>query len=103
MENKVSKKILKYPKAPECEKMSKVMKDSGICAEFLDFVLDKYVLSQYSDDEEFPIPVNVNREKLLAEYFGIDLDKVEKERRKILEYLHQENSDRDYIERLTGA
>lgn len=89
-------------KYPECEKLKEVSEDSNKIGAFLDWLMyDKgIVLSkeyegecehcERSIDQLFPIDVNI--EQLLADYFEIDLYKVEEERRKMLEILKKENN-----------
>ena len=90
----------------ECEKLTKVSKESNAIGAFLDWLqLEKGVELKrpYTEDEieeiietegsEFEKScgelekerfIQYNVEKLLAEYFGIDLDKVSKEKDEIL-------------------
>lgn len=93
------------PECPECERLHEVAPESQKIGEFLEWLkchkglmLAKYhthsdgcydddddrVCGYRSDDLE---PVHNPTEKLLAEYFKIDLDKVENERRALLDYL----------------
>lgn len=100
------------PACPECEKLSAVAEKSNIIGEFLDYFLPSkgIVLAKYlkevtydpdTDEEieledteylfpayEFQTETGIN--KLLAEYFGIDLNKVEQERMALLEWLREE-------------
>ena len=75
-------------KYPECEKLSAVSADSNKIGAFLDWlVYDKGIyLAEYSELDEL-WAINTPFERLLAEYFEIDLDKVEDERRAMLEGL----------------
>jgi hypothetical protein len=82
---------------PECEKMSKVKKQSQLVGEFLDWLVNEreIVLSEYHEgegrnDEEVLMPISVKIEKLLAEFFEIDLNKVEQERRQMIEEIRNE-------------
>lgn len=59
---------------PEVEKMKRVQAESQAIGRFLDWMLEKKRK-----------PTFWNIEQLLAEYYGIDLQKVEKEKMKILE------------------
>lgn len=93
---------------PECEKMSAVRELSQACGEFLEFLQQKgFLLAQYghwdsckaypeSQDEELNedlcncgrqplVPVYQSTEKLLADFFEIDLNKIEQEKRQMLE------------------
>jgi len=90
---------------PESDKMLKVQKQSQTIGEFLEWMQGEknITFAQYHthDDEcrkieggcglpeHWPAPINTNTEKLLAEFFGIDLKEVEKENRAILAQLRQ--------------
>jgi hypothetical protein len=88
-------------KTPECDKLLAVKDKSQVVGEFLDWLRDekKVVLSIYStaEDEErgrrHPeerlTPFYDNTEKMLAEFFEINLAKVERERRAILDALRE--------------
>ena len=87
---------------PECEKLAAVSKDSGNIREFLEWLLysKNYVLAFYSDEDDYEYDnglraVNLNIEEFLAEYFEIDLDKVETERREILDSCRRILDERD--------
>jgi len=68
---------------PECEKMEKVEVESQAIGQFLDSELFvKYY--QYRDDIWTP-----GIEKVLAEYFKIDLNKVEAEKRAMLDAIRK--------------
>ncbi len=101
------------PECPECDRMAKVSEVSQKIGEFLEWLESKdFRICQWVDgtsdaariaaafsfntekmDEldnvpnEGYYPITTNIEKLLAEYFEIDLNKVEKERRALLEAL----------------
>lgn len=86
---------LKNPtvKFSECDRMHAVKDKSQVIGEFLEWLLSKetkYVIAEhltYEDGEEMDLwaPANINIESLLAQYFKIDLKKVEKEKRAILD------------------
>ena len=91
------------PATPELDKQSKII-HSGKAAtvqEFYDWLRDekKWVLARYvEEDERFegdeiygeqPVPVFVQPEELMAEFFGIDLKKIESERRALLDALRK--------------
>ncbi len=89
-------------KTPELDKMVKVREQSQAVGEFLDWLLyeknvtlcemhqhskgcensDGEVECELREDEYIPFSFQI--QELLAEYFDIDLEKVDKERRKIL-------------------
>lgn len=89
---------------PECDKLHSVSKESQIIGEFLEWLgsADRTVCK--FDEERFGgtyWPDNTSIERLLAEYYDIDLDKVEKERRQILETLQEVNQSMDLLEVLS--
>lgn len=79
-------------KYPECEKMEKTKDKSQLCGEFLDYLQSKYYMMEKTephDDMYVPIGYSsyINVKKVLAEFFEIDLEEVEKEKRQIFEEL----------------
>lgn len=81
-------------KYPECEKMQGVKDKSQAIGEFLEWLgsekevfLAKWELDEYED--EYITRFLYSAEKLLAEFFNIDLNKVEQERRQILSELKE--------------
>jgi hypothetical protein len=71
---------------PECEKLLAVKDKSQLVGEFLEWASGKNMVlcaRPKGDDEEY-YPVMQSWEKLLADFFGIDLNKVESERRAML-------------------
>lgn len=98
-------------KYPECEKLHAVHEESQKLGYFLDWLMKRYTLAEWdynfraivydregNEDRwnSVLMPVHVGENKinsLLAEYFHIDLDKVEEERRQILEELRKANED----------
>lgn len=85
---------------PECEKITEADKSgkSPLLTDFLDWLDSKgIILAKYGARDDL-YPIHTNKEQLLADFFGIDLALVEKERRQILEDLRNqpnENSRRD--------
>lgn len=79
------------PEYPECEKMRAAMDDSAVISQFLEWMDESgLVVARWPEEHsEFAelMPVGRNKEKLLADFFGIDLDKVEAERQHILKNL----------------
>lgn len=83
-------------KYPELEKMRSVRGESRLLTEFVDWLEDHNMRicvrtasqSVYSSPYE-PIPENY--EKLFARFFAIDLEKVEDERRAMLEALREDH------------
>ena len=100
------KKKIKYT---ECDKLEKVSKDSQKIEKFLNWLRNEkeFVISEYTDNEnncdcscdcdgdcdcgesEILVPANRSIDALLADYFKIDMDKVEEERRAILSSLNK--------------
>jgi hypothetical protein len=99
-------------KYPECEKLHAVHEESQKLGYFLDWLMSRYALAEWNKNiharledketgdtdywNEILMPVHIGENKinsLLAEYFGIDLDTVEEERRQILEELRKANKD----------
>lgn len=100
-----------YPPTPELDKMNAAKAESQPIGQFLDWLSDtkRVELCQphehtdqcYAPDDEEKekptchvragelLPFHFNSERLLAEYFKIDLNKVEQERRAILQSLRQ--------------
>ena len=78
----------KNPKYPECDKMIAVSKESHAIGNFLEWLNEqKIVLAEYGTERGYRgtlFHTHVSIEKLLAQYFEIDLDKVENERRRML-------------------
>lgn len=102
------KKKIEEPKCPECEKLSAVSEKSQVLGCLLDWMQSQGIVLarwekpsvptyEFSQGVEFEIEdvlVQAHEfrgdsgiNKLLAQYFEIDLDKVEAERRAILEYI----------------
>ena len=108
-----------YPKTPELDKMKAVKEKSQAIGEFLDWLMQEKKVQLGNPHEHGPtcrgwddgrdkysprgtdrcecvtgefIPLHISMEKLLAEFFDIDLVKVENERRAILDYIRAEGS-----------
>lgn len=81
------------PPTPELDKMLAVNDKSQVIGEFLDWLRnDKdYVLAEYCTDDDNLYPTHSSIETLLADFFGIDLKKIEEERRAILKSLDSAN------------
>jgi hypothetical protein len=81
---------------PECDKMLAVKDKSQVIGEFIEWLESKKELSlcRYEDSEfgdGVYFPYYMGTEELLAEFFGIDLDKAEKEKKEILKALRSKN------------
>ena len=78
------------PECPECEKLSAVADESNNIGDFLDWLDNKgFLFCKYDKYEESYYPTYPDTQKLLAEYFNIDLNKVEQERRALLQWLQE--------------
>lgn len=86
---------------PECEKLSAVRDKSDLLSSFLDFMRDEGItLAKWSEngideDRAGPFLYSVcggdnEKNELLAKFFGIDMKKVEAERRALLTSLQKE-------------
>lgn len=80
------------PQVPECDRLSEVAPYSQKIGEFLDWCRAEkgWLLAGLTDEGDIG-PVIYSVTKVLAEFFRIDLDKVEEERRSILEYIRAES------------
>ena len=73
-------------KTPTLDKMLKIQTEASLCGEFLDWFLQRYtVFDRKAKREDVFVDCMgcgdyINKERLLAEFFGINLDEAEKER-----------------------
>lgn len=81
--------------APMLDRMIEIQEQSQLCGEFLDWFLRKYTVFDRKQKRESPF-ANVmgsgdyiNKEKLLADFFDIDLVEAEKERQTILDAMQR--------------
>src|SRR5690348_13372218 len=100
------------PKYPEHEKLAKISDKSQACGEFLDWLRQEkgYFLMEereFTEERETGSPfltpekysytwtdevmVSASTEKLLAEFFDIDQDKIDDEKRQMLDEIRQRN------------
>lgn len=79
---------------PEHDKLHKVKDRSQACGEFLDWLREeKHVLLHvYDKSLDMYYPLLQSNEKLLAEFFDIDMDVLEQEKRMMLDMLRKTNS-----------
>lgn len=71
-------------KYPECEKMQAIKDKSQAIGEFIEWLgINGMFIGDY-DEGGYPTTALLNTEQLLAKYFKIDLNKVEKEKRRML-------------------
>jgi hypothetical protein len=94
------------PPCPECEKLASVSDRSNEIGEFLNWIagqgliISEWVKNEDDDTNDYMPEIllsagyhtNTGINKLLAKYFEIDLDKVEQERRALLEWLREVQS-----------
>jgi hypothetical protein len=80
---------------PEHKKLSLVVEESQAIGEFLDFGLagQGLVLTEYSEDHLLPTSKSIT--SILAHYFEIDQDKIDKEKRQMLNELAIMNERKD--------
>ena len=78
---------------PTLDRMLEIQEQSELCGEFLDWFLHKYAVFERRQKRESPF-VNpdgasdyINKERLLAEFFDINLEEAEREKQSMLESL----------------
>ena len=78
---------------PEHEKLKEVSAKSQIIGEFLDFYLleKEWEICEYNEYYDNYYPVTTKKEAMLAEYFGIDLDKLYEEKEQMIGKLREMN------------
>lgn len=79
---------------PEHDKLSAVKDQSQTIGAFLEWMPSNgYYVGQYIQDPEWKdyqfVPSNLTINQLLAEYFEVDLDKLEDEKRQMLESIRE--------------
>ncbi len=75
---------------PEHEKLRAVSEQSQVIGEFLDNCC--FTLCEYSHELDEYCPVQYSIQEVLAKYFNIDLNKIEAEKRQMLETLRAANA-----------
>jgi hypothetical protein len=91
-------KNIPQPPCPECEKLAAASEESNKIGAFLEWMGDdkNLILCEWSDEDESYLPSRYRGvsgiNALLAEYYGVDLDKVEKERSALLKWLREVQS-----------
>lgn len=88
------RKAPRRPGMPETMRMVAASSESQKIGEFLEWLTMAagYVLGQFDESgrpDHRLYPVHVPIERLLARYYGIDLDRVERERGRMLAYLRR--------------
>ena len=73
---------------PTLDRMLEIQEQSQLCGEFLDWLQHKYAMFNLSVSRENPfyhgVGDYINTEKILAEFFDIDLEQAEKEKLEIM-------------------
>ena len=78
------------------EKLKKVQKESQAIGEFIEWMQSDqgYTVCENPTGEEF-FPVRFNIQEILAKFYGINLNKLEEEKRHMLTYIRGLNSERE--------
>lgn len=84
-------KISLPPACPENEKIAKLQGENKTIGDFLEWLFDEYTLCSWDKVYERYESNNKGVEKLLADYYGIDLDKVEQEKIALLKWIRESN------------
>lgn len=79
----------KIPATPECDKVYAFHDDSQIIGDFIEW-LSFVGIHLIEWEDEIPYPVHEDINHLLARFFDIDLNKVEQERRDVLDFIRNE-------------
>lgn len=84
-----------YPATPELDKRSGIINSrvspTQTLGEFYDWLQAQgLVLARWDKETQEYLPDFINPEQLFANFFGLDSDKMEQERRAILEALRQQ-------------
>lgn len=81
---------------PELDKQRWIINSGApaVIQEFYDWLIGQgYILARYVEDEELLTDAYIRPEQLMADYFGIDRNKIEAERRAILDELREGQRD----------
>jgi len=79
---------MKKIKTPELDRLSAISEKSHIIGGFLEWLCEDHTICVWDEPGEY-FPTHKSIEKLLAEYFNIDLKKVEKEKSALLDTLRK--------------
>lgn len=86
----MSTQARQLPDTPECDKLLALEKSGrrGQVQEFLDWLLDEQRVQFYSGVSYYgrPLTFYKSREELMADFFGLDLHKIDREREALLDY-----------------
>jgi hypothetical protein len=77
---------------PEHNKLKAIREKSQAVGEFLDWLPEEGItLCSFSDENEHYYPCQLTIQQLLAKYFQIDLEVLEKEKQHMLEEIRAQN------------
>lgn len=82
-----------YPPTPELDKMIAARdNDNGLIEHFLDWLLDGqgYTIVRFDDAGENPVAM-YDRGRLIGQFYDIDSNKAEDERRAVLHWVREQN------------
>lgn len=88
----MAKELKPQPASPECERLAAVSEESNKIGSFLDWMQSKGLVIASYDDDGYLYSAHISINHLLAEYYEIDLDKVEQERRALLDWVREVQS-----------
>lgn len=91
----IMNKPIGYPDTPNLDKVIEVKDKSQAIGEFIEWCNHekKWFFCKYLPDREFPSPVRVDIERLLAEFFDIDYDAMNREQAAVLKYVQEHNDN----------
>lgn len=80
--------MAEYPPTPMLDKMSAIKAESQAIGEFLEWLTTKGIhLAHNVEGHNYPHYLSRSTEELLAEFFDIDLNQAEAEKRAILDHI----------------
>jgi len=91
---------------PECDKITANREESRILTDFYDWLGEHGLEICAYDEKSYGgewLPDSRRPEQLFADYFGIDMNKVEEERRAILELQRELNYTHDILDALSSG
>lgn len=73
-------------KYPEHDKLEKIVDESRLCGEFLDWLREEYILCNCDKNKTFDAyyPTGTSNYDILAKYFDINLNKLQQEKEQML-------------------
>lgn len=93
---------------PTLDRMIEIREQSQLCGEFLEWLQSKYTMYDKKVKRESPFMDvmrdtgdYINTEKLLAEFFDIDLDEAEREKEQLLQI--EQNKHKSHHCKLCGS